>query len=543
VTPEELAALRRLIDEFRNELTQLGANVRDMQNRLDALTKDVADIKDQLARMPKISGDFFQGFRSDQSRYNFYDYSGAFRNASQSLFSNVNSPSDFHLGVTANLPEHTQFKADLFASNYTSYRANPVRGVDFDGSFANNNGQPAQVGLYQAALDIPIAALNKDTFVTVGRFKQEFTPLTYWRPDTDAYFDVPWYDDGNYVQDGIKFSTKFGSATSSLFAASYTSTTTSNGFFINRPQVGATVGPRFTTTFKPVDATPGDQGAGVANQVVGVHAAVPITKAGEVALTWMDFSNGGEVDPSGQSPPFTNVMLYGVNGRYSFGHFHFSAEGAKTVTQISIDKGDGRNNDQSTAYQANINWASGPANASAGYQYIDPAFGAPGYWNKIGNWYNPTNIQGPYARLGWKFTKDLSVDLGGDYYFGARNRPGVSIGGFNTGFRIADDFWRGTAAVHYNIGKMFGVSAAYEGVFWYLGAPTSATGSGSKPVEQYITFGANWNMTSNAVLRLAYQIINFQDVGGGFGGSGVPGSLLNGNSNASVFTTQVAVHF
>jgi hypothetical protein len=45
------------------------------------------------------------------------------------------------------------------------------------------------------------------------------------------------------------------------------------------------------------------------------------------------------------------------------------------------------------------------------------------------------------------------------------------------------------------------------------------------------------------VLRLAYQIINVQDAGKAFG-LGSPGSNAPGNSsNASVFTTQLAIHF
>jgi hypothetical protein len=67
MTPEEVAELKRLATEFRNELTSLGANVRDINNRLDALAKDVADIKGQLDRMPKFGGDFFVGVRTDRS--------------------------------------------------------------------------------------------------------------------------------------------------------------------------------------------------------------------------------------------------------------------------------------------------------------------------------------------------------------------------------------------------------------------------------------------------------------------------------------------
>ena len=95
VTPDELAAFRRLADEFRNELTQIGANVRDINSRLDALSRDVADLRDQFNRMVKFGGDFFVGVRSDRSRVPFFDYSGAARPANADHFQNVNAVHDF----------------------------------------------------------------------------------------------------------------------------------------------------------------------------------------------------------------------------------------------------------------------------------------------------------------------------------------------------------------------------------------------------------------------------------------------------------------
>jgi hypothetical protein len=69
MTPEEVENLRRLTDEFRNELTQLGANVRDINNRLDALARDLAALRREFDRMPKWGADLFTGVRTDRSRF------------------------------------------------------------------------------------------------------------------------------------------------------------------------------------------------------------------------------------------------------------------------------------------------------------------------------------------------------------------------------------------------------------------------------------------------------------------------------------------
>lgn len=543
VTPEELANFRRLADEFRNELQQLGANVKDISNRLDALAKDVADIKDYLARQPKFSGDFFGGFRSDRSRDGFLDYSGAGRAANPSHFENVNALHDFHLNVAANLPGGVKFNGDATFSNYLTYRNSGTPGGGFLGGQSNaarsGNQGAEQVNLYHAELGIPIGGFGSGTVLTVGRFKNSITPLTYYRPDTDAYFDLPWYDDGNYIEDGFKLESRFGSARTLLFAGSYQTTTSSSvpTSTINSPLVGAVYGfngdllngnPR-----KPFGLVP-SRGQIAATQSAGLHVGVPIARIGELGVTLVDFTGNATGTGFAAGVPFNNVVLYGANFRLNqIGHFTFNAEGAKTVTQNGISNTDGNYNEDNNAFTLNAGYKSGPLGVEAGYQYIDPRFAAPGYWNKIGNWYNPTNVQGPFARVNYNFNHALVGFLGGDYYAGARNRANWS-----TGSSVA----RGTAGVKYTINRLVTLGGQYEGVFYdYTAGLVSGNlgGGRSKPVEQYITINAGLNLASNTVLKLAYQIIS--DNGGNLGG-GVSQSGLN-YSNASVFTTQLAVHF
>ncbi|HEV2471516.1 MAG TPA: S-layer homology domain-containing protein, partial [Chthonomonadales bacterium] len=309
MTPEEVQELRRLTDEFKNELAGLGTNVNNIMSRLDQLAKDVADIRERLNRMIQFNGDAFFGFRSDRSRYGFFDYSGAARNASNSHFQNVSSPHDFHLEARANLPGGVKFTGDLVESNYLGYRntsSSPTTGALGGIAAANYNGSPEETTLYKAQLDIPIGGATSNTVLTVGRYANQVTPLTYWRPDTDAYFDLPWYDDGNFIEDGFRINAKFGSATTSLFAGSYSSLTTSNGEEINKPIIGATSGPITALAaatgneLKPFNlATPLTQGAVYANQSAGLHVGVPLGRLGELGVSLLDFSAGGPLQPGG----------------------------------------------------------------------------------------------------------------------------------------------------------------------------------------------------------------------------------------------------
>ena len=532
MTPDDVKKLIALTDMFQAELKDLGMNMKTVTSKLDALAKDVDGIKDALHRMIKINGDFFFGARSDRSRFGFNDYSGAGRAANNSHFTNVSTPHDFHLEAHANLPGGVVFTGDLVTSNYISYRGDTFSA----GAFAAPNlGLDSITTLYEANLRIPIGYFGTNTQLTIGRFRNQVTPLTMYRPDLDAYFDLPWYDDGSYIQDGVKLTSKFGSIGASAWAATSSSVVDHTGVNFNAPIVGASFGPRSLSPMKPSGLA--FRGQVAAAQTAGLHVNIPLFKVGELGLTLIDYSTSGSGVVGLGGAAFGNVVVYGANFKINpIGRFKISGEAAKSATQVSFDTGDGLSNEDNNAFMVNVAYASGPISASAGYQYIDPRFGAPGYWNKIGNWYNPTNIQGPYARVGYQLTKKLSANLGFDFYEGARNRSVATLLG-NGGFTVGSSIARASAGVKYMVSKALTVGADYEGVSYDLSSAASATLARSKPNEQYITFHADTALAGNTVLKFAYQMAGARDVGGGFTGNS--GAAIN----YSVFTTQVAVHF
>jgi hypothetical protein len=539
MTPEEVTRLMNLTDMFQRELASLGMDINQIKSRLDALGKRVDVIEDRLDRMVKVHGDFFVGYRNDTSRYAFADYSGAFRGANTHIGSDDNTVHDFHLELTGNVGHGVQFHGDFVSSNYLSYRGDTLSG----GPAALPNAALSQRNtLYEANVSVPITYFGNGTQFIAGRYRQQVTPLTMYRPDYDAYFDLPWYDDGNYVQDGFKLSAKFGSVSSSLWTGSSSSAVLDGpGALFNAPLVGATGnGSPFGGFGKPIGLVNLGQVASAQN--TGIHIGIPIMRTAELGLTLIDFSRGNlgpGVDQFGALSPFDNVVVYGANLKVNpIGRLTINAEGSKSVTQLGIDRGDGQNNEDNNAYLLNLGYNTGPLTAQAGYQYIDPRFQAPGYWNKIGNWYNPTNVRGPYVRLGYNFTNRFSGYMGADYLEGARNRPGVAGSGA-TGFTIGDNIYRATAGVKFHLNKVVTLSGGYEGVMYDLGPATSLSGVRARPTEQYITVGAGLNLTPNTVLKLNYQMGSQDNQGNGF----APTSGNNGHSNFSTITTSLGVHF
>ena len=520
IPPEEVADLKRLANEFKAELARLGTNMKAVNDRLDSLATQVAAINRRLDKMIQFGGSLFTGFRVDKSRNGFADYSGAGRGPNNSLVGNVTSVQDLHLNGRANLNGGVKANFDVAFSNYLSYRGGQDA-LSADSFATPNTNRLAQTFVYEANLVIPIGAVGANTQLKIGRFREQNTPLTFWKPDYDAYFNLPTYDDGTYVQDGFDISSKFGSATTKLFAGSFSSVTSNLGT-INRPNVGANTNTDFRQG-KPIGFD--NNGAISANQVAGVHIGVPLLKYGELGLSLVDFSQSGGA--TNGNPGYGNVVVYGANVKLNaIGRLNISGEASKSVLQNDIQNGvPNVSNDDNNAFTANVGYNSGPIKTTVGYQYIDPKFSAPGYWNKIGNWYNPTNVAGPFARVDYDFSKKIGLNVGADFLEGARNRPGFTKG---------TNIFRALGGVKYHLSKQFDLSADYEGVFYSLSAASSVSGRRSKPIEQYLTFGAGVNLAGNTVLKLAYQILTVTDAGGGFGGA---------NSNASSLTTQVAVHF
>jgi len=527
VSGEELANLKKLADEFSAELKSLGANVKDINAKLADLTTQVGDLKAAWDKAPKISGTFFVGLRSDLSRGNFVDQSGAFRTKANNSLHSVDAVHDFLLGIKAKLSGEATFTGELDFSNYIAYRGGAMAGGNAAIKPVQSSGETT-IPL-QARVDTPVG-LGSDGHFTVGRFKDHGNSLTFRRPDGDLYFDVPQHDDGNYILDGIMLKTKFGSVDTKIRAGSFASVSTSDFNTFNSPLIG--VGQIGTPTTGSVLAGK-PYGINVlgnaqqANQTVAVEVGTRFFNLGRVSLGAADYSTAS---PSSLNTPFQNVAVYNASFDIKpLGRLKINADAAKSVTQKNFSEGDGRDNNGGTAYRASVRYGSGPVNLKVGYLYVDPYYGAPGDWLRLGNWYNPTNVEGATVRLGYK-----NMYIGANLLTGAKNVPGYIL----KGDRVSDI----NAGIDLKLMKV-PLNISYEGVFYDLHAVSD--GGRSKPVEQYITIGTGLHLSGNTALKLAYQMINFQNIGGGFGaGTGIAGVGDGGNSfNASVFTTQLAVHF
>ncbi len=564
VTPEELATLRRLIQEFRDELAALGNNIRAINDRLDRLARDVAALREEVNRMPKIHGGAFFGFRSDNVNGGYVDHDGRVN----ALGNNQAVVHLFDLGVNANITGGAVLNADVQFDNYRNYLGNFGRNPENLAVGAAGAGPtlsssvPADTRVDRLEINTPFTGLGTGSQLTLGRYHERLGHLTLWRPDVDSYFDVPFIDDGAYRMDGARLTTNFGSVSAELFGGQLSSVTGTSTFVnpvlgrfagldFNSPLAGATTpavfapgGPGLGN--KPI-AQP-DQGQMIVDQIIGASFGLTFhqLQGGHIRGTVLEMANrshgpgsGGSAAQTGPLPgnAFNNVTTYGFDGDLKIAErITLSGDYAQTVMHRGRLFGGGGNivrATQNNAFNANLGYTSGGLTLTAGYRYIDPQFYSAGYWGRIGNWLNPTNVQGPTVRAGYRIMPNLDVNLGGDYFYPTHDRAQ------SWGMGFKDNVTRALAGVRWGITKGFEATADYEEDFWHFeGAHSWGTaGSGNNPTEYWVRLGAGYNLTSNTVLKLMYEI-------GAFDGHGFLNEGNTGRTNTqNVITAQAAVRF
>ncbi len=536
MTPEEVATLRRLTQEFKDELTALGNNMSAVSRKVDGLAARVTAIEEAWNKAPKIYGGAWLGVRADRSNGGYTDFDGRTFSGvgSNSL---VNTPAvvhEFVVGVRANLNGGGTIDGAITTNNYNNYLGGNNAQVN-----ALNLNPGSDTYVHHLEIKTPFGAFGKNGALTIGRFGEAMGHLTLMKPDSDRLFMNPFVDDGKYYVDGIRINANFGSVNTEVVAAKFGSVQGNNGtgFGLNSPLAGASTAPGFNGNLflgagqKPIGQGYGG-GAMEVDQMVGVKLGIAthLLGDGHLGVTVLGLNNTlGNVGGG-----FTSVTVFGANYDTKLNDkVKFNGEYSKTTTGV------GRfatvNSKLNNAFTANFALPLGSIALNAGYKYIDPLFYAPGYWGRIGNWINPVNIQGPTVRAKMDLGSTMGLTFGGDFFKAAHNEQG------NGGLGSNDSITRGLVGLRWDLSKNFQFTTDYEMVTWKLGAGTAQSGPAVgqttvRPTEQYITLGTGYNLTSSTFLKLGYTI-------GDFNGHG---RLQNGSgfvNNFNTFTSQVAVKF
>lgn len=565
-TKEEVAALRRLIDEFRAELERLGQDVKTLNDKVNALTARVDAIEKEMKRV-RIGGEInlmTQGVnRTSKNRTSLVDQSGFLRGnpTKKSLLGDIRVLHDLDLDINVRVNDTVSAKAIINFGNYlpTIGSVASFNGVRSDGQgtgIPNTPGlgqvnQDQQSSIYQLVVDVPakLGVVGNVDF-QVGRLPLQLTPYTLKLVDNDVYFYNRKTDLGDVPVDGAKAALKLGPVGLNLFAAKvdpikFVSNTA--GVIANDGNYGLYAGAAYSpfsntrgfaaglrgggagTFNRPRQSSinPNVNGAMAVEQLGGGRATIGVPKYGTIGGTFIAMSGVSPNSPAGFLNPggrtnFDRVYVYGVDFSGQIGGIGINASGTKSDTylddQEKTDEGNGQ-------WDVNLAYAFGNFNLAGGYREIGTLYGAPGYWGRLGSSTNPTDIKGPYFNLGYRLSKGLSLEGGAQFYKGYDEEVTNGLGGLGEDDKINN----------FKVGLKYGLTSASNVDFGaeytqYDVLRANLSGRG-KAEEIFYNIGYGYTFNTNTSFKLLYQVVDYTDDGTGFdrinGDGGIAAAQLN----------------
>ena len=558
---DDIARLNKLAEEFEKELASLGVSVPE----LTARTTELERLVKKLLERPQpidIHGDLFFGARAGHGSGDNIgiDLNGiAFGVDTKTLEPTTNPIHDLHIvhelgmnvkgdfgnGVTAN--------AEFIVSNYLNYLGSATQPFNFGSSgtyigFTPPGGVRIEdvedVAIYSANVGFAIGT-HGGVNAQLGRLGYQVSPYTFRRVDPDWYFDVPRYDNGNIYFDGAKLGFDWGAVKLDMFGGknnNISATNTENyqritaGQFPNSYYVDG-LAKASTRFFEPGSNRPTGLQDGVleVDTTLGAALKVGLTSSANLGLTYIVL-DGVPLFGDGYGMPFNRVAIMGGNvNAQILPSLSVKAEYAQTDVLLNNRNIVSSNN---WAADGGLRYNSGDTfHIGAGYKEIRPLFAAPGYWGRIGFWYNPVDIKGFTADAHYKFNDDFMLSASGEFYQGTgQNKSGTTLVGFSTKDKITRLLVDGT----YHLNSAWSLSAGWEGVMWDLKNNNATEFTGGKPRENYYTVGMGYQLGNDALLKIMYQVVDYDSKG--VSRFNAPGSLED-NASGGLLVTQVTVKF
>ena len=502
VNTDDIAALKRLIDEFRGELQKLGADVEQMKKDIASLDKRVTAL--EKSKLPfDVHGDLnlvaLGGYSGNDDEfgvtvdgrplgYGRGDYDGV------------------PVGVTRDLTVLHEGALDLVSNNesgpkfYASFvfgnmigdgsLGGNVPGTGFGNQSTVNAGEPFGEGesawyanRFYVDFDTSVASLGFNA--KVGRVGYKINRMMFQRPDNTPYFKNDRWDNGEWMFDGAILGFRFGQAKLNVFGGRNSGRVASNG---------ADIAPMWAGNdeffFSPYGQTNGDL---TIDQSLGAHLWLPLGDKGQINLAylWLD-SNDVVNNGSSVLEMFNRVVVYGGDINYDLGSIALNGGYAKSDLFYNSES---KFDEDNAAWWVGLKFKGGGERwgIGAGYKSIDPLYAAPGAWGRIGTWWNPVDLQGFHVDAWLKLSDNLTL-----------SGMGAFMNGRETDSSVLDEDDQVTTikvGLDYKLSSTSSVMLGYETNMWDL-----EDNFGGEPTQNWFTLGFNFGLSSNANLRLFWQV-------------------------------------
>ncbi len=531
----QIDALRKLSQKFSQDLASLGVDVAAMQ-------KDMRSVEDRVSTLENHKPPIHIG--GDLNVVGFGGISQTGRVGVSWTGNPVGADSEGNpIGLTGDL--HVVHELGLnFSGEYG-------RGVSFEAEVVSTSLLPFEFGTYsmvepgqrkdEADSDLILhhATVNwKDnwfgkpvemTFGRVGYKSDNY--FAFARLDPDPYVDISRWDNGKWYFDGGIFKFDMGSADLSFFGGKQTTRNSVHSDTTWAMNVGQNSG-AFDQRERP-----GNQNLGSleVETEVGTELKFNLGNKSKVGAQYI-LLDGQPTTLSAtnvsQAITYNRMGLLGLNAEINL----------TSDLMLYGDVADGnlyfndhtRQTDDNEAYEFGLEYHRGEKwSLGAGYRYVAPFFSAPGYWDRIGYWYNPRDIKGYAVWFNSKFNKDWALWLSGQFLTGA-NAIASSSGNTSFGLMDGDKIYSYNAYLRIPLTERWKLLVGWEGLFWNMSTRNSLEINGGDIDENYYTVEFTYDLGKNTTWRIGYQYSDydnktgssFYDAPGGFGLDRRTGSLI-----------------
>lgn len=524
-TPEDLENVKKLVEEFKDELASLGMKVDEVQKDLAALTARVGAVEKEQARI-KITGEaevVGKAARVDeehQSGHSFLptDLDG-FSLANRLDYWDIKS--GYNLDLTIEGKVNEVVKAGLVLESFRGWDAKiPASGVlsevpELFSGVGSLIGRPdtQTVGVRKVFVEVaPLGFVNK---MTLGNFDIQYTPYTLKLVDPDLYTYLSKTDKGNYAPAGIKFESElfgvkwvgFGAkANDRVFGLALGPIDFSSIGSIG----GSSSTPLIALTSNPLSLLAGENYVG---GVRGVYDQLPWNGMIGATYVWTnkDKENHSDFNVLGADAKIGLAKNLTIGGEWARSRFW------SPFVPSSMDNSFTKHNN---AWEGNICYDPSPSVQLYGlYRRVEDNFISPGYWSRIADEKNPTNIEGPGAYLLYNMhyqrTNGLT-EVAPNMMGGYANKLGAYVG-----WEQYKDILRPSgldelkttrlmAGLWYPFTPMFSGGVNVESATWKRD-PTIAYPYRSDWRETFTTLEAAYALGSSSSLCVKYQLIDWKD--------------------------------
>lgn len=501
----DMAAMKRMADEFQKELASLGVDVEAMKKDIDEMKKAIGGGQTQSV---KISGDanivIHAGQGEDDSfamgidgRLLGYDIE---RDQRTGILGDLNVYHELAVNI-AGQTAGPKWDATLVFGNLVggeSSFSTPFRSFDVVGGYGNQSGRfggdffgEGNATWYVQRFAIDLSESLPFTAV-VGRLGAQTTnPYLFKRSDNTPYFENERWDNGNWLFDGAILGFKLGSGSLTVMGGRNSNRLNSNGGDIQ---------PIADDQFTLIENT------------IGAEAKFGLGKDGNINLAYLvhSFTSRGSNALDGD-----RLEVYGAGLDYKFGGVTLNANyGVSNVKDNSSDVAPF--DDDNTALHVGLGFGGDRWGLNASYRNIETNYLGQGSWERIGTNYSPRNIK-DYGFSGHFKLSDAAKLTGGA-------RFGENVTG--TDF----EFTTWNAKLTYNFSSNWFGSLGYEDV------DVDFTGSSSDVKQRWTSIGIGYNMSANSMFRLMYQYGNVEN---GRSWGIAPGGDYKGH----ILTSQISIKF